>query len=875
MDAFSDIAESEPKYFRKYFTTLIQVISNNYNKKYDDEEVREKCVEVIVMICERVPSLLKTNTDCIEKLIEMIFIQMINSCEEAEPTWENPPEGFNEKLVEDSEFASVRYCMDQIDRLIGSHETKVILNTLSASVQKLLTSSDWRYVFAALMALSQIGEYVDDLEEVKPVLRVAISNLKSPHCKIRYAACHLLGQISEDMNPKVQTNFFTDMLEPILDVAVHDTVPRVVSHACAALTNFLEGCSQEQLGPHIETLLKCLLGIMQKSTSYVQEGAIAAISSLVGAAKESVVKHYNEIMDYLATLYNTKTDKKLALLRGEIIECITIISQSAGMEAFRPYSEGVINLLVQASKSVGEGFDPMKPYVLTGFQRVCLLMKRSISPYLATIIPDLFKIIAKVFENEIKEVDEDAEVQSLIENEILEKKKKNNVASPEGVKVGEALKDNLNTSEDATLAIGMLGVFIYKLKADFLPYVEDCMKLIIPLITTNMNESLREESVRCMAGLVRCVKESEVPNKEAVLQTMTKTFMEETWKAILEETDAQIITTQLSSMEDLLKTADVKWMTNDELSIFCQRFTSLIDKSTLRKEAFHGDKKKEDLEEEEGFGLDEDIENEEKMQVQALNLFGLFTKIHREKLMFMYETLVKNMYEPYIKGSDRMKQFAIFLIDDVFEHIPPEHIPVVWVEPFFTTLEANCTHPTPFVRQAAIYGLGLISQNVKAIVPQYFPRIWAAVNKSLDIPQGKSKNVEFRAAKENTVSTIGKILKDHGSLLGAQLDSVFLNWVSLLPLTTDHEEAVITHTFFMDVLVNNPNAVLGASLQNLAKVIEVLTESYKTKNSTGELDQRIPIVLKNLAAQENVKALWTSLNLSGKHRTCAENLIKA
>jgi len=47
--------------------------------------------------------------------------------------------------------------MNAIDRIIDSVGDKETLPILSATVEKLLQHSDWRYNFSAIMALSQVN----------------------------------------------------------------------------------------------------------------------------------------------------------------------------------------------------------------------------------------------------------------------------------------------------------------------------------------------------------------------------------------------------------------------------------------------------------------------------------------------------------------------------------------------------------------------------------------------------------------------------------------------------------------------------------------------------------------------------------------------
>lgn len=71
---------------------------------------------------------------------------------------------------------------------------------------------------------------------------------------LRYAACHAIGQISDDMQPKFQ-DAYGDVLYPKLIGLLQDEVPRVVAHAAAALTNFLEGMKYEKAGGQVDNLM--------------------------------------------------------------------------------------------------------------------------------------------------------------------------------------------------------------------------------------------------------------------------------------------------------------------------------------------------------------------------------------------------------------------------------------------------------------------------------------------------------------------------------------------------------------------------------------------------------------------------------------------
>jgi vesicle coat complex subunit len=111
------------------------------------------------------------------------------------------------------------------------------------------------------MALSQIGEYIEDIVKISPMVPTVINHFKHENPKIRYAAIHCIGQLAEDMAPDFEENFHEEVLPALLE-RLSDPVPRVVSHSCAALTNFLENTDEEVAVNFIEVLLPKLFQVV-------------------------------------------------------------------------------------------------------------------------------------------------------------------------------------------------------------------------------------------------------------------------------------------------------------------------------------------------------------------------------------------------------------------------------------------------------------------------------------------------------------------------------------------------------------------------------------------------------------------------------------
>lgn len=71
-------------------------------------------------------------------------------------------------------------------------------------------------------------------------------------------------------------------------------MPRVVSHAAAAITNFVEGMPPGDLDLYLrELLIKCF-ELLQSGISIVKENVVSVIAAAAEAAGENFKPYFNE-----------------------------------------------------------------------------------------------------------------------------------------------------------------------------------------------------------------------------------------------------------------------------------------------------------------------------------------------------------------------------------------------------------------------------------------------------------------------------------------------------------------------------------------------------------------------------------------------------
>lgn len=100
------------------------------------------------------------------------------------------------------------------------------------------------------------------------------------------------------MTEEFQENFHESVL-PALIQMLSDPVPRVQAHACAALTNFFEGCSEEIASQYIAATLPKLSKLIQEGISIIKENAVTALASLAESAKNNFDPYFEECLKFL------------------------------------------------------------------------------------------------------------------------------------------------------------------------------------------------------------------------------------------------------------------------------------------------------------------------------------------------------------------------------------------------------------------------------------------------------------------------------------------------------------------------------------------------------------------------------------------------
>jgi len=133
---------------------------------------------------------------------------------------------------------------------------------------------------------------------------------------------------------------------PAMIHALDDSVPRVQSHACACLTNFVENASKEVMLPAMQQLSQKLCLLVKDGISMTKGNAVTTLGTLVEKVGEDFIPYFTESIDFLLTYLAQFDSADYKQFRGQAIETITIISSAVGLDAFRSVADRVIEAML-------------------------------------------------------------------------------------------------------------------------------------------------------------------------------------------------------------------------------------------------------------------------------------------------------------------------------------------------------------------------------------------------------------------------------------------------------------------------------------------------------------------------------------------------
>lgn len=827
-----DLVDKCPQSFRSQLDYLFKICIEYSTCITIPEPYQHLALEILITVMESAPAMVrKLCSNHIKDLISVILRMM--SVIPDDPNWD-----FDEDTEEenDSKHLVGEAALDRIACTLGG---KTVLPIVLNSLTGMLSSAEWKHRYAALMTVSAIGEGCN--KQMSGILQEIVDGvlpfLLDSHSRVAYAACNALGQMASDFAPLFQKKFGEKVISGLCQLIGDPGSPRVQAHAGAALVNFLEECPKNILYPHLNNIvdtLECVLNsklqeLVQNGRKRVLEQVVVTIASLAGCAEEKFVHYYDKFMTCLKFIIQNAVKPELRLLRGKTIECVSLIGLAVGRDKFFKDAGEVMELLLksQTDEPLSED-DPQLTYMIASWARICKIMGKEFEPYLPYVIEPVLKTAALKPEIAIL----DAEDMRVVESD----------DAWEFVNLGDKHNYGIRTVglEEKSTACQMLVCYARELKEGFGPYIEDTLKLMVPMLKFYFHDGVRTAAAEIMQYLLEASK----IRGGTYLQEMWRYILPPFLQALESEPEHEVLCDEMSAFCRCIEVLDSRCLSHDEMlllvNLLNKKLVDHFEKANARAEQ----RKEEDYDD----VLEETLEREDDDDVYILSKISdvvcTLLYVYKQEFFPYFDLLLPHyirLLEP--SGSLTDRQWALCVFADVIEHGGPQSCSKYqqyFLNPLLQSLSAEC----PDLRQTATYTIGCLGQfggpDFAKVCADSIPLLMKI------IADPESRSEENIKATENAISAVGKFLMYNNSFIN--MDQILPLFISWLPIWEDEQEATFVYGFLCTLLETNNCILLGAGHSNLPRIFQIIAEAFYKEaiDPSSDVGKRITTLIKDL-----------------------------
>ncbi|KAK0610440.1 armadillo-type protein [Bombardia bombarda] len=834
--ALIDLAEGAPKMFKQIFHVLVQFCISVIQDKELNDVCRQNALELMATFADYAPSMCKKDSSYTTDMITQCLSLMTDLGEDDDDAAEWLTSDDLDQEESDQNHVAGEQCMDRLANKLGG---AVILGPTFSWLPRMMQSPAWRDRHAALMAISAISEGCREqmIGELKQVLALVIPALKDTHPRVRWAGCNALGQMSTDFAPTMQKEYYDIALTSIIPV-LDSPEARVKSHAAAALVNFCEEAQKSVLEPYLDDLLSHLFQLLQNEKRYVQEQALSTIATIADAAEHAFGKYYDTLMPLLVNVLQRENEKEFRLLRAKAMECATLIALAVGKERLGADALLLVQLLANIQQNITDSDDPQAQYLMHCWGRMCRVLGKDFLPFLPNVIPPLLELASAK-----------ADIQLLNDDDQIEQ-----MQQEEGWELvplrGRTIGIRTSAMDDKNMAIELLVVYAQVLEGDFAPYVAEIMESIaLPGLAFFFHDPVRFVSAKLVPQLLSSYKKHYgVESNE--LNGLWNATVDKLLEVLTAEPAIDTLAEMYQCFYESVEVIGRRCLSEAHMDRFIDAVSSTLtdykERVSQREEDNEGVTAEDAEDDQEELLMA--IEDDQTLLSDMNKAFHCIFKYHESSFLRAWQRLIMT-YDGFLKSSDpTQRQWGLCIMDDVLEYCGNDS--VGFANYISEPLLNGCKDPSPAIRQAAAYGIGVAAHRGGSAWAAFLGRALENLFAIMQVPD--ARNEENIYATENACAAIAKILHYNASAI-QPVDQIIAQWIEYLPVTNDEEAAPYAYLYLTELIKNQYPVVVAQA----AKVFVFVAQALEADALTGLTAGRVVAATKSLleATNTNVELL--------------------
>ena len=626
---------------------------------------------------------------------------------------------------------------------------------------------------------------------------------------------------------------------------------------CDALEMFVEHMTDSDAAIYLQSSLDALFNVFLKNENEcppsLKQGIIGVVQEFIGAS-ENEFKNYSEkclqiLLEYLSNILTNNINGNLV---GPLMEVISEIGPLCP-DLFKKYLITIVNTLIQINQKMPDFKGNIANYLLSTWEKLIPSLKETNKEKIPEIVNSLILLLEKPPEMAISS---NPEIKIDVNEFFSDKKKEKDDEKKVELKTSE--------TEEFTTFLETLNSFLEQCPELYnLEQIKNLYPITKKLIKYPNND-IKSETSKIYPNCINILLK--INSQKEIIISTANTYIADILSQLSEETDYSVIISFLDSIRDIIKnvkeflsTKEINELSKQIFTLFNRiesgRKDLLKEKEEAEKEyeeekktgdnKINSDDEDDDTSQEEVMeDIKDKIDETENVMKSISDFFGALFETHGALTLELVNEIINNYIPKFLleTSSNFEKLLALLLLGDMAEFLKQDLLSKIWGD-ICNILIKYSPHSDYEIRNASCYGLGVFAQATKENFENYGKNVVQAIINVINLPIDKKlkktekENLKF--ARDNAVSALGKVIKYHGQEFPNELSTLIDLWINSQPIKKDKEEAKLNIKFLLDILMKEPNKVLGDNNKNLGKIIVILTEGYKTDSTDEEMDKNI------------------------------------
>lgn len=869
--------EEEPAFFfenafQPLWTTLM-TICNADAVTFGIPEIRHLAMEAMMTIAEGCNDE-EEFKGCLEGMVEVNFRWMLE-VEKDVAAWTAEGKDTGEDGEIDNDV--VRIGEENFDRLGTSFDEDdlmpIVFKVLAAKIANVQTC-DWTEVRSAVMAVSQVVEHLEDDARIDQCIEFISRFFEHPHPRVRYVAFSAIAQSVFDQTERLHEKYAAELLAKLLKGMQDDNV-RVVTSAVEAFSALATDMDAGDVGleDHMEELLLILFKHLGAGEStHLQEQCVESISGAAESADTDFAKYYEQVMPLLKQVIEAASAEGQRNLRGKAFLCTSNIGKAVGKELFLKDACEVMGVMVPLFQAGFAADDKTREFVHEACGNIAEVIGKEFKCYTAALLPTILQVLNQTPKDITELLEEEDDLDEIILNDL------------------GALGLKTSVLEEMDEALELVITLVKSLEEEYCEFIGPSCQALLPLLDYPMSEDVRETIYRAWGHLAALARTGAEKGRmdPTILRGLVTEFLKKTVGFMAQGSPEDVcennvttcvkIHTLAVGAADIIQKAGPGVLTREAMTDVSKVILTLLGQIVCSGEASvegKKHKKKRDPESIDDDGDDSDDDDDPTPTPQAVrfalaDVVSALMQTNKEEFAEdVLPTLMQQLVQKYVQENSNSADRAIaFYIANLVTDFMGEGGVKYW-QIFMNQALVAVLDKSPIVQRYAtkVVGSGTKQKQYSVMALAACQNVYQVLQKHGEKHKRrrvKADKAPIALAIDACVRALGLICEHQEQQLGQHAPQIWSMWISSLPIKYDVEAGQQVHAQLLGLLAREHPMLLDQT--RLPAVLRILTDVYKTKFSTPDLDKSIAFAMAQIGV-EKLEVLCSDFKEGQKKKT--------